>query len=870
MSDSERRDAVPLIVLAAAIAIGIVALNASGWVHSLLAFAGRPATVSFVVALLILAFSAFAARLVFTRRALARRSAVLIVPADSFDPSEDAVVAFASALGRSRRAISGFFDSPASAVRVRLDADETGRLRYAIELPEHARAALRVGLAAYDGVELLPGPVEAAKDEDAVELARAELVLARSSSEPLRGAGLDPDPLSGFARALEALDVAGRDHASVCVDLLPAGPGGRRRLHRRLLREARRGSHSVSSPGEALADLIADGGRKRNAPTAAETTEQRLRRHALGAKLGAGEPLFELQVLVCLSSPIPGRAKAQLGAILAAFDTFAGENHLRVSGLRVPGIAFLGSDLPWRRGRFDRRFATGLFRPARRRIVNATEIAGLLKPPTRRCSAANVLRAGAAASPPPALPTFDRQAGLLPLGKVTGESGERIVGVPLHGTYFSYMAGRSRFGKTETAIGQFLHLARSGHGCLFLDPHHDGIARVKSYLTEQALRERVVEIDLTDEEGQPAWNLLAAAGRSGARAAGQVDAVVDSFASALGWSEVNARALNLTTQATQALCDLALALPAEQAPTIFEIPVLLANEGWRRAVLPHVSPPVRRFFEERFSLLSPEAITPVTNLIDRLRASRSAAALLGNPAATYDVRAAMDRGLIVLACPGSGSTRDRLIANFLIFDALHAAHSRRDTPAERRREFYLFLDEVQVYDGASAGTLAALLEQSAKFGLRAVLMNQNPERLTPATRDAILTNRSHLVTTALDGRGAELVSRALGSGVTAEAIAQLPRYRSLASVTLDGEISRPFRLTGVPVEELFPDARHPEGVPALDAAIAEATGRAPVAETLAAIDRHPEEIAAHLQGGDERSGPKHPGGTKTVLEGGGG
>jgi hypothetical protein len=860
VSESSRRDAVPLILLAGAIAVGVAVRDAPRWAHALLALAGRPATVSLVGALLIFALVAVALRLVVTRRALARRSAVLVVPADSFDPGVAAVLAFASALGRSRRALRGFLDAPASAVRLRLEPDEAGRLRYLVELPEHARAALRVGLAAYDGVETLPAP-PAAPEAEGIEAARAELVLARASSEPLRNARLDPDPLSGFARALEALDAAAGDRAAVCVDLLPAAPGRRRRLRRRLLREARRARRFTPSPGEALAGLLGESGGGRREPTPAEQMERRTGRQALAAKLGSSEPLFELQVLARVASPVPGRAKAQIAALLAAFDTFAGENHLRASGLRIPGVAFLGSDLPGRRGRFDRRLATGLFRPARRRIVTASEIAGLLKPPTVRCAAANVLRAGAAVGPPPRrLPAFTGQPGLLPLGRVADERGERVVGVPLRDTFFSYMAGRSRFGKTETAIGQFLHLARSGRGCLFLDPHHDAITRIKGYLTERGLRERVVELDLTDAERQPAWNLLAAAGRSPARAAGQVDAVVDAFASALRWDEVNARALNLTTQAVQALADLGRRLPAELAPTIFEIPVLLANEGWRAAVLPYVSPPVRRFFEERFPLLSPEAITPVTNLIDRLRASPPAAALLGNPAASYDVRAVMDRGQIVLACTGWGSTRDRLIANLVLFDALHAAHSRREVAAGRRREFYVFLDEVQAYDGASSGTLAALLEQSAKFGLRAMLMNQNPERLTAATRDAILANRSHLVTTALDGRGAELLARVLGVG--AEGIAQLPRYRSLASVTLDGEISRPFRLAGVPVEELLPGRHRPGEVPALDAAIAART--VPVAETLARLERHPQEIAEHLASGARRRPGRRAGGRQAI------
>ncbi|HEU4705585.1 MAG TPA: hypothetical protein VFS64_00160 [Solirubrobacterales bacterium] len=863
MNKSDPRDAVPLALLAAAVAILLVASSAARWAHSLLKLAGHPAAISLAGALLIFACAVLVARLVVTRRALDHRVAMLAIPADSFDPSPESVVRFASGLSRSRRALRGVLDAPASAVRLRLDGDEDGRLRYGIEVPERAGGALRAALGAYHGVELRPAPEPRAEPEE-VEVVRAELVLARASSEPLNAAGLDPDPLAGLARAIDGIDLAGSDRASVCIDLLPVTPGKRRRLRRRLLHRARR-RQPARPPGEELSDLLGGGDRRRGGAPPAELVEQRVGRQALARKLGTAEPMFEMQVLVRIASPVPGRAKGQLAGVLAAFDAFAGENHLRVSGLRIPGVAFLGSDLPWRRGRFDRRLASGLFGPARRRVVTASEIAGLLKPPSKRCAAPNVLRSGGAVPPPPRrLPTFEGQAGLLPLGKVETETGERMVGVPLADTFFFYMSGRSRFGKTETAIGQFLHLARSGQGCLFLDPHLDALERIKGYLTEEGLRERVVEVNLADPDRQPAWNLFAVRGRSPRRAAGQVDAVVDSFSSALRWDEINARALNLTTQAAQAMVDLAHRLPSELAPTIFEIPVLLSDEDWRSKVLPHVSAPVRRFFTERFPLLAPEAVTPVTNLIDRLRAAPATAALLGNPLATYDIRAAMDEGKIVLVCPGSGSGRDRLIANFVVFDALHAAKSRADVPPEDRRWFSLWLDEVQIYDGASSGTLAALLEQVAKYAVRALLLNQNPERLTAATRDAVTTNRSHLLTTALNSKGAGLLARELGGEVGAETIGQLARFRSLASVTLDGEISRPFRLAGVPVEELFPEERHPENVPLLDAAIDRSLARLPIAETLARLDRHPQEIAKHLLDGGSRQSGRASGGKQTL------
>src|SRR5919108_5033943 len=212
----------------------------------------------------------------------------------------------------------------------------------------------------------------------------------------------------------------------------------------------------------------------------------------------------------------------------------------------------------------------------------------------------------------------------------------------------------------------------------------------------------------------------------------------------------------------------------------------------------------------------------------------------------------MDRGHIVLACPGSGGTRDRLIANFLVFDLLHAARARAQAPAAGRRPFFCFLDEVQTYDGASAGQLAALLEQTAKYGLRAVLLNQNPERLSAQTLGAIATNRSHLAVTALGAGAARLVAREWAGGPEANAIARLPRFSFLCQVTHRGELSRPFRLRGARLEELYGEGR-PDRLDALEAELA--SRRRPAHDVLTALDDLDERILAALERPTPPTGP---------------
>jgi hypothetical protein len=681
---------------------------------------------------------------------------------------------------------------------------------------------------------------------------RAELVLARPSSEPLAMVGLVPDPHSLFATAFADVDHRRGEAASVVLDLLPAAGAERRRLRRRLLAEAHRTEQPAGTG--VLGALLGGGGGQPSQPASlSEQVGRRAEARQLATKLLEHDPLFQLQLLVRVESPSEGRARAHLEALLSCFDAWSGQNWFRAAGFNLLGLRFWGADASgWNRRRFDRRFETGRFQPSARNLVTAREIGALLMPPSKHCQAPNVVRLGGSIPPPPpGLPTFERQPDLLPLGLVgDGGGGRRLVGVPLSDTFFVYMAGRARYGKTETAINQFIHLARAGHGGLFLDPHEDALRRIKAHLTEQGLAERVIEINLAGgqrDHQQVSWNLFSMED-AGPDDEKRVAAVVDSFASVLGWDERASRAMNLITQAAQSLVELALRLPLELAPNIFSINSLLSNAEWRAGVLDFLPPVTREFWQQRFPRLPAEAITPVTNLVDRMRASRAIASLFGAARSGYRIRRAMDEGSIVLACPGAGGLQqNRLVANLLVYDLLHAALTRAELPPERRRLFFAFIDEAQVCDGASNGNLAALLEQCAKFGVRLFLFNQDPERLTARTWSAIKTNRSHLMTTVVSAEAAVLLARQWGGDIHPATIMRLPRFSYVASVTLDREISRPFLVTGVPVSEMWADCCHPERLDVVDRMISQRTGRRPVAEVLAALDTHDARILDHLR-----------------------
>ncbi|MGH2855501.1 MAG: hypothetical protein ACRDLF_15070, partial [Solirubrobacteraceae bacterium] len=265
----------------------------------------------------------FAARKIAVSRTLRSRVRVELLPSEAFDPSPEAVVRFASQLARVRRAVLGWLDRPGSAVRVEIASGPDGLLHYTLEVPRRGMPALYSALGAYDQLETLEAACR--PPEDGGVVGRAELVLARSSALPLAEVGLAPDPLQSFAAALAGLSVARGESAVVAVDVMPAAAHQRRRLRRRLLREADR---LQGMPAGVLSGPLSQrqgGGRM----GVSEAAGRRFEGRAVERKLGGGEPLFALQLLVAVRAGSKPRMQSQMRSLLACFDAFAGENHLR-------------------------------------------------------------------------------------------------------------------------------------------------------------------------------------------------------------------------------------------------------------------------------------------------------------------------------------------------------------------------------------------------------------------------------------------------------------------------------------------------------------------------------------------------------------
>jgi hypothetical protein len=720
---------------------------------------------------------------------------------------------------------------------------------------------------------------------------RAELILARDSKLPLANPGLDPDPLSSFASAAAAISEATGGQIEVHLDLLPLTAARARALRRGRSPFGRdrdqtgfdaasmgwsrkltnpswwaswvEPSKAISEARTARTAQTMPGGRPTALSRAAGMEgllQDRARAKSVAAKLTSRDQTWMAQVLLRSTSGHPDVSKMQLRSLLSAFEQWSGDNYWRTAGLNLGPLQLSSADRWWRRWRFDRRVARGLFRPAGRSWVTTTEIAGLLKPPTARCGAANVTRSLGSVQPPPRnLPVYagigDRH--LLPLSWVRDPAGGwRPAGIHKDLMLFGLHLGQSGSGKSTRVEAQFIHLALTGEGGMYLDPHALSLERIKPYLGPVA--DRILEINLSGrgtDLRQAGWNLLSMEGRGPADVEYRVAAVVDSFASALNWTDQNNRAKTLTQMSAQALCELNLQLPPHRQATIFQMSTILADKEWREAVLPYLSQHTQDFYVHRFDKLAAEAITPVTNLLDRLRASSAIAALFGSPRSTYDSRTAMDNGQIVLACTSGTGDKDRLINCFFLYDVMQAALGRITVPEADRRPFWLCGDELQEID--RAGIVARMLEQLRKFGLRMAGATQALNRLPDATVTSWLTNWSALIAGNVDDKVARMLTAAWDTGqsdrLKPATLKALPAWHALASVTLPAaskseapKRSTPFLTRTFRLDDLYAEQYDPHAAEAISAAVDVNLARRPIAETLADLDSLDENIIAAL------------------------
>jgi hypothetical protein len=249
-----------------------------------------------------------------------------------------------------------------------------------------------------------------------------------------------------------------------------------------------------------------------------------------------------------------------------------------------------------------------------------------------------------------------------------------------------------------------------------------------------------------------------------------------------------------------------LTLARREGSTLLDLPRLFLDMSFRERVLADLNDPVGLEPDWRwFSALSTrEQSTVVAPLLNKVRAFTARAAIrgiIGQPSPATSMKSILAEGKVLLVHLPKGliGSETATLLGCLVLTALwQAAAERTALPPNRRRQFGLYVDEVQDFAHAPI-PWEEMFAQGRKYGLALTVAHQNLEQLPRELREVALANARSKAVFALSAPDARKLEPLFAPALTAADLQALDAYAIAAIVALeDGSTARPVTLNTPP------------------------------------------------------------------------
>ena len=354
-----------------------------------------------------------------------------------------------------------------------------------------------------------------------------------------------------------------------------------------------------------------------------------------------------------------------------------------------------------------------------------------------------------------------------------------------------YIIGKTGTGKStllETLIRQDI---AAGRGCALLDPHGDLCERIAASIPVHRAADTVY-FNVPDPKLAYGYNpfVRVSPGLRPLIASGLMDVFKKMWAESWG-----PRMEHILRNALLALLD----QPSAAMPDIL---MLVSSKSFRERAISHIeNPQVRTFWQSEFPKysfrLQADAISPIQNKVGAFLSDPKLRRILTRADGQIRLRSIMDEGkvlLVNLSLGKIGADSASLLGGLLVTSLGSAAFSRAFVPEEKRRPFFLYVDEFQTFATLS---FANMLAELRKFGVGAVLGHQYRLQVEPDVRHAVLGNAGTLIAFRLGVEDAELMAREFEPVFLRRDLLTLPNHNIYLKLMIDGAPSSPFSATTI-------------------------------------------------------------------------
>jgi CxxC-x17-CxxC domain-containing protein len=355
-----------------------------------------------------------------------------------------------------------------------------------------------------------------------------------------------------------------------------------------------------------------------------------------------------------------------------------------------------------------------------------------------------------------------------------------------------YAIGKTGMGKTNMLENLAIQDIRHGHGICFVDPHGDTAEKLISMIPPERIND-VVYLNPADQDFPISFNVLEEVPREFRPlvASGLIGVFQKLWADSWG------------PRLEYILRNALLALLETPGSTLLGVMRILTDKKYRIRVSNNITDPVvKAFWTEEFpkwnERVLQEVISPIQNKVGQFLTSPIIRNILGQTKSAFDVRDIMDNQKILilnLSKGRMGEDNSALVGAMMITKIQLAAMGRVDMEEDKRKDFYLYVDEFQNF---STESFANILSEARKYRLNLILANQYITQLDEIVRDAIFGNVGTIVSFRVGAIDAEHLEKEFEPVFTMNDIVNLPKYNIYLKLMIDGISGDAFSATTLP------------------------------------------------------------------------
>ncbi len=363
-----------------------------------------------------------------------------------------------------------------------------------------------------------------------------------------------------------------------------------------------------------------------------------------------------------------------------------------------------------------------------------------------------------------------------------------------------YVVGKTGMGKTVMLENMAIQDIQDGHGVAFVDPHGEAAERLLDFVPSNRIND-VVYFNPADLEYPIAFNVMEKVGSEYRHLV--ASGLMGVFKKI--WPDV------WSARMEYILNNCILALLEYPGSTLLGVNRMLADPDYRKKVVDKVTDPVvKSFWANEFARYNQryevEATAAIQNKVGQFISNPLIRNIIGQVEAKIDMRKMMDEGKILIANISKGRIEEdnsRLLGALVVTKLQLAAMSRVDTPEEKRRDFYLYVDEFQNF---ATEAFCNILSEARKYRLSLILGNQylaQLDEMTPGgrstmVRDAIFGNVGTIICFRIGAEDAEFMEKEFTPEFLIADFVNLGKYNIYLKLMIDGLAGRPFSAETLP------------------------------------------------------------------------